>query len=108
MAATNKVLEDLVSRKEFREDRYYRIHVVSLHLPPLRDRREDIPLLAKHFLTKRLQEEKRPRQEITKEALEVLTEYPWPGNVQQLENIVEQAMIWSRGEPIRSEHLAVR
>ena len=54
--ATNKVLEDLISRKEFREDLYYRIHVVSLYLPPLRDRREDIPLLAKHFLAKRLQE----------------------------------------------------
>ena len=67
--------------------------MVSIYLPPLRDRREDIPLLAKHFLAKRLQEEKRPRQEFTKESLEILTEYPWPGNVRQLENVVEQAII---------------
>lgn len=105
MAATNKNLEELLQRKEFREDLYYRINVVSLYLPPLRERREDIPYLVKHFLAKRLEEEKRPPQEISKEALEILTRYHWPGNVRELENVVEQAMVWSRGEVIRPEHL---
>lgn len=105
MAATNKNLEALLQRKEFREDLYYRINVVSLYLPPLRERREDIPLLVKHFLAKRLEEDKRPAQEISKEALEILTRYHWPGNVRELENVVEQAMVWSRGEMIRPEHL---
>jgi len=105
VAATNKHLEELLRRKEFREDLYYRINVVSLYLPPLRDRREDIPLLAKHFLAKRLEEEKRPPQEFSKEALEVLSRHPWPGNVRQLENVVEQASVWCRDAVITPEHL---
>lgn len=105
IAATNKRLEDLVQRKTFREDLYYRINVVSLSLPALRDRRTDIPLLAKHFLAKRLQEDNRSSQEFSKEALEVLTRYHWPGNVRELENVIEQTLIWSRGNTILPEHL---
>ncbi|MEW6544420.1 MAG: sigma-54 dependent transcriptional regulator [Nitrospirota bacterium] len=105
IAATNKNLEDLVRRKQFREDLYYRIHVVSLFLPPLRDRRQDISLLARHFLSKRLEEDSRPEQEFSKEALEVLTRYHWPGNVRELENVVEQALVWSQGGTITTEHL---
>jgi len=105
MAATNKNLTDLLHRGEFREDMYYRINVVSIHLPALRDRREDIPLLAQHFLTKRLNEEHRPPQEFAKDALEVLTKYHWPGNVRELQNVVEQASIWCRESTIASEHL---
>ena len=106
VAATNRNLEDMVRKGQFREDLYYRINVISLFLPPLRERGEDIPLLAKHFLAKRVEEEKRPHIEFGKEALEVLTRYPWPGNVREMENIIEQAFIWSRNCPqITQEHL---
>lgn len=106
VAATNKNLDELVRKGQFREDLYYRINVIALFLPPLRERGEDIPLLAKHFLAKRLEEEKRPHQEFSKEALEYLTRYPWPGNVREMENIIEQAFIWSQGaDRITIEHL---
>jgi DNA-binding NtrC family response regulator len=106
VAATNRNLEDMVRKGQFREDLYYRINVISLFLPPLRERGEDIPLLAKHFLAKRVEEEKRPHIEFGKEALEVLTRYPWPGNVREMENIIEQAFIWSQNCPqITREHL---
>jgi two-component system response regulator AtoC len=107
IAATNKQLEELVRRREFREDLYYRVNVVSLLLPPLRERGQDILLLAKHFLNKRLEEENRPPQEFTKDALEILARYRWPGNVRELENVIEQAMIWSRGMTITADHLPV-
>lgn len=107
MAATNKSLENLLRRKEFREDLYYRINVVSLFLPPLRERREDIPYLAKHFLAQRRQEEKRSPQEFAKETLEILSKYNWPGNVRELENVIEQAMVWSGDATILPEHLPI-
>jgi two-component system, NtrC family, response regulator AtoC len=107
MAATNKNLEALLRRKEFREDLYYRINVVSLYLPPLRERREDIPYLAKHFLTQRRQEDKRSPQEFAKESLEILSKYNWPGNVRELENVIEQAMVWSGDATILPEHLPI-
>ncbi len=105
VAATNKVLEELLRRQEFREDLYYRINVVSLYLPPLRDRREDIPHLVQHILTRRLEADGRAPLEISKEALEVLAKYHWPGNVRELENVLEQALIWCRGATITPEHL---
>jgi two-component system response regulator AtoC len=105
VAATNKILEDLLRRQEFREDLYYRINVVSLYLPPLRDRREDIPHLAKHFLARRLEADGRAPLEISKEALEILANYHWPGNVRELENVLEQALIWCRGTTITPDHL---
>jgi two-component system response regulator AtoC len=106
VAATNKNLDELVRKGQFREDLYYRINVIALYLPPLRDRGEDIALLAKHFLAKRVEEEKRPRIEFSKDALETLARYPWPGNVRELENIVEQAFIWSQqAAQITPEHL---
>ncbi len=106
VTATNKNLDDLVRKSQFREDLYYRINVIALVLPPLRERGEDIPLLAKHFLEKRLDEERRPRIEFGKEALELLTRYSWPGNVRELENFVEQAFIWSQNATqITPEHL---
>ncbi|MGE3976320.1 MAG: sigma-54-dependent transcriptional regulator [Nitrospira sp.] len=106
VAATNKNLDDLVRKGQFREDLYYRINVIALFLPPLRERGEDIPLLAKHFLEKRLDEERRPQIEFGKNALELLTRYSWPGNVRELENFVEQAFIWSQhAEQITPEHL---
>jgi DNA-binding NtrC family response regulator len=106
VAATNKNLDELVRKGQFREDLYYRINVIALYLPPLRERGEDVPLLAKHFLAKRVEEEKRPHIEFGKEALELLTRYPWPGNVREMENIIEQAFIWSQHAPqITQEHL---
>ena len=106
IAATNKNLDELVRKGLFREDLYYRINVIALYLPPLRERGEDIPLLAKHFLVKRIEEEKRPAQEFSKDSLELISRYPWPGNVREMENIVEQAFIWSRGcHVITPEHL---
>ena len=106
IAATNKNLDELVRKGLFREDLYYRINVIALYLPPLRDRGEDIPLLAKHFLVKRIEEEKRPAQEFSKDSLELVSRYPWPGNVREMENIVEQAFIWSKGcHVITPEHL---
>lgn len=105
VAATNKQLDERVRRGEFREDLYYRINVVLLYLPPLRDRREDITLLAKHLLAKHLDGERRPSQEFSKDALELLMKYPWPGNVRELENVVEQVIIWSHGGTILPEHL---
>jgi len=106
VAATNKNLEELVRKGQFREDLYYRINVIALYLPPLRERGEDISLLAKHFLTKRIEEDNRPPQEFSKDAVDVLARYPWPGNVREMENIIEQAFIWSKGsDTITSEHL---
>ena len=106
VAATNKNLDDLVRKGQFREDLYYRINVIALYLPPLRERAEDIPLIANHFLEKRLEEAQRPPIEFGKEALELLTRYPWPGNVRELENFIEQAFIWSQhATEITPEHL---
>lgn len=106
IAATNKNLEELVRKNQFREDLYYRINVIALYLPPLRERGEDIPLLAKHFLSKRIEEDGRPHQEFSKEAVELLSRYPWPGNVREMENIIEQAFLWSKGTTsITPEHL---
>ncbi len=106
VAATNKNLDELVRKGQFREDLYYRINVIALYLPPLRERGEDIPLLAKHFLSKRLEEEKRPHIEFSREALELLTRYPWPGNVREMENVIEQAFLWSQNaSQITQEHL---
>ena len=106
VAATNKNLDELVRKGQFREDLYYRINVIALYLPPLRERGEDVPLLAKHFLAKRVEEDKRPSIEFGKDALELLTRYPWPGNVREMENIIEQAFIWSQNSAqITPEHL---
>jgi len=105
LAATNKDLTAMLRRGELREDIYYRINVVSIHLPPLRERPEDIPLLAQHFLARRADEEKRAPREFSQEAMEVLTKHHWPGNVRELENVVEQVSIWCRQAIIRPEHL---
>ena len=106
VAATNRNLDEMVRKNQFREDLYYRINVIALYLPPLRERGEDVALLAKHFLAKRIEEEKRPPQEFTKDSLELVSHYPWPGNVREMENIIEQAFIWSKGSPvITPEHL---
>jgi DNA-binding NtrC family response regulator len=97
IAATNKDLEGTVARAEFREDLYYRLNVIHLHLPPLRARLEDIPLLAQHFLTRCSRELERPVGGFAPDALAALNAHPWPGNVRELENTMKQALMTCRG-----------
>jgi DNA-binding NtrC family response regulator len=105
IAATNKDLEGTVVRAEFREDLYYRLNVIHLHLPPLRARQEDIPLLAQHFLTRYSRELERPVGGFAPEALDALSAHPWPGNVRELENTMKQALMTCRGYLITAEDL---
>ena len=100
IAATNKDLTQAIARGEFREDLFYRLHVVPIHLPPLRDRKEDIPDLAKHFLRRLNEKLKKDVRGFSPEALGQMMAYSWPGNVRQLENILERAVIMERAEQI--------
>ncbi len=95
VAATNVDLAERVSQGRFREDLYYRLNVVPVRTPPLRERPQDIPLLVDHFLDKICRFEKIPARQVTRETLDRLSEYPWPGNVRQLENAVEMAVVLS-------------
>lgn len=95
VAATNAELERRIEQGKFREDLYYRLNVVPIPIPPLRDRWQDIPLLVDHFLEKICRSEGMPPKRVYRETLEVLERYPWPGNVRQLENTVERAVILS-------------
>ncbi len=98
LAATNKDLKDMVEKGTFREDLYYRINVINITVPPLRDRKEDIPLLAEHFL-KRCAEEKQIKPKVlTKRALEKIFDYPWPGNIRELENEMERVTVLAGAE----------
>jgi two-component system nitrogen regulation response regulator NtrX len=93
IAATNKDLEEEISRGNFREDFFYRLNVIPFFVPPLRERREDIPLLAREFLREFGRESGRPRIEIGEEAIAVLKQYHWPGNVRELKNVIERVLI---------------
>ncbi|RMF89193.1 MAG: sigma-54-dependent Fis family transcriptional regulator, partial [Nitrospinota bacterium] len=93
IAATNKNLEELVNQGLFREDLYYRLNVIPINIPPLRERKSDIPLLVYHFIERFNKEKKRHIQGITPEAMEMLKRYHWPGNVRELENIIERIVI---------------
>src|SRR5271154_19146 len=95
IAATNVDLKQLVREGKFRDDLFYRLNVISVDLPPLRQRREDIPLLVQHFLQKYSEENERPKHRITTEALRPLVSYSWPGNVRELENTIERAVVLS-------------
>ena len=92
ISATNSDLEDRVHLGGFREDLYYRLNVIPIQLPPLRERREDVPLLAKHFLEKICTSMRRPVLGITQQALRALEQYGWPGNVREMENVIERAI----------------
>ena len=100
ISATNRNIEDLVRTGRFREDLYYRLNVVRLAVPPLRERREDIPLLAGHLLEKLRLRMGRPARTLTPQALDALIAYPFPGNIRELENILERAMITGEAETI--------
>ncbi len=103
VAATNVDLRQMVEEQRFREDLYYRLQVITIPLPPLRERKEDIPLLAQHFLGKYGEENQRPGLELLPEALDQLMEYDWPGNVRELENVIERAVVLCTGSRIGSE-----
>jgi two-component system NtrC family response regulator len=104
VAATNRSLQKLVKQGNFREDLYYRLNVVKIDLPPVRERSEDIPLLATHFCEKYAREGEMPKH-ISPEAMQLLLNYRWPGNVRELENAIERASVTSKDNTIRPENL---
>jgi DNA-binding NtrC family response regulator len=105
IAATNRPLREIVSLGEFREDLYYRLSVLNIYLPPLRERRDDIPLLVRRFIREISQQHDRPFRGITAEALQRLVEAPWPGNVRQLRNLVESMVVLAPGTEIRASDI---
>ncbi|KAA3596064.1 MAG: sigma-54-dependent Fis family transcriptional regulator [Candidatus Scalindua sp. AMX11] len=93
ISATNVDLTDAIKEKKFREDLFYRLNVITITIPPLRDRKEDIPLLVSHFLKIYQEKNDKPLEGISEETLEILTDYKWPGNVRELKNVVERAVV---------------
>ena len=108
IAATNRELEEEIRRGSFRTDLYYRLNVIALHLPTLRQRADDIPLLAEYFLDRIADMRKEPRKTLSAETLEALVSYTWPGNVRELENALERAVILSPDEDIQASALPER
>ena len=105
ISATNKNLEQLIKENKFRDDLYYRINTVAINLPPLKDRRDDIPLLIDHFLKKYSKEDNIPVKEFPDEVRHVLCKYPWPGNVRELENLIRALLVLSVGKSVRLKDL---
>ena len=105
IAATNTDLEDLIRQKTFRKDLYYRLNVIKIELPPLRRRKEDIPLLVKHFLEVFAEENGKDIEGLSPEVLEILERHPWPGNVRELENLIERAVVFAKAKVIGRENL---
>jgi two-component system response regulator HydG len=105
VSATNRDLQRLVKEGRFREDLFYRLNVVPLQLPPLRERGGDVALLARHFVAKLAPRIGRAVTAVSPEALELLVRHPWPGNVRELENVIEQALVFADGDAIRPQDL---
>ena len=105
IAATNRDLEASITERQFREDLYYRLNVFSIFVPPLRDRKPDIMLLADHFLAKYARQHKRQIRRISTPAIDMLVSYHWPGNVRELENILERAVLTCDGQVVHGHHL---
>jgi Nif-specific regulatory protein len=105
IVATNRDLETSITEKQFREDLYYRLNVFSIFVPPLRDRKPDIMLLADHFLAKYSRQHKRQIRRISTPAIDMLVSYHWPGNVRELENTIERAVVTCDGQVIHGHHL---
>src|SRR5216110_3090333 len=103
IAATNVDLRQMMEEGKFREDLFYRLHVISIQLPPLRDRKDDVPLLVQHFLHKYGEENRKAGLELMPDALDLLGDYDWPGNVRELENVIERAVVLSPGPRIGVE-----
>ena len=105
IAATNRNLEDDVKLGKFREDLFYRLNVMNLHIPPLREREDDIPLLAQHFLKKYIEKNRKDLKGFTPMAMDILTKSLWPGNARQLENVIERAVILAMSPYIADKDL---
>ena len=105
IAATNRDLEELVHRNKFREDLFYRLNVIPIRVPPLREREGDILLLARHFLQECCRKQKKPLKRLSPATLDLLEQYPWPGNVRELENLMERLIILTEGELIDTADL---
>jgi len=107
IAATNRDLEIAIKDGAFREDLFYRLNVISFKMPPLKSRKEDIPLLAEHFLHRFSQETNKPIDKLSREAMDELMLYDWPGNVRELENAIERAVVVGKGRDILAEDLPI-
>jgi DNA-binding NtrC family response regulator len=105
LSATNRELGQAIEERSFRQDLYYRLNVITIHVPPLRERKEDIPLLANHFLRRFSKEMNKPFDKISREALDEMMLYDWPGNVRELENAIERAVVIGRGRTVNVEYL---
>ncbi|MBI4767238.1 MAG: sigma-54-dependent Fis family transcriptional regulator [Deltaproteobacteria bacterium] len=105
VTATHRDLPPLIKENQFREDFYYRINVITIHIPPLRERKEDIPVLSDHFLKRFVEETGKHLEGFTAKALEQLISYSWPGNVRELKNVIERAVVIARGRMIGAEEL---
>ena len=108
IATTNQKLEKNVKEGKFREDLYYRLNVIPIFLPALRERKEDIPLLAHHFLRKYNRQNGAKIESISSQSLALMQDYNWPGNIRELENIIERAVVMTEGEVILPEYLSVK
>jgi DNA-binding NtrC family response regulator len=107
IAATNKEVSKEVAAERFRQDLYYRLNVITIHVPPLRERLQDVPLLAAHFLQKYARENHKAIVAIQQEAIEHLMKYNWPGNVRELENVIERAVVLAKGSVITLADLSL-
>jgi two-component system response regulator AtoC len=103
IAATNRDLEEMVARGQFREDLFFRLNVVCINLPPLRDRREEVPILTEYFLKKYSVQYNKPTSDISAETMRLFMDYDWPGNVRELENLIKRAVVLGSEAPIRKE-----
>jgi len=103
IAATNRDLEEMVARGQFREDLFFRLNVVCINLPPLRDRREEVPILTEYFLKKYSVQYNKPTSELSPETMRLFIDYDWPGNVRELENLIKRAVVLGSEAPIRKE-----
>ncbi|MBW1826506.1 MAG: sigma-54-dependent Fis family transcriptional regulator, partial [Deltaproteobacteria bacterium] len=107
IAATNRNIEDAIKNGIFRQDLYYRLNVISFKMPTLRERKEDIPLLAEHFLHRFSQETNKPTEKISRNAMDEMMLYEWPGNVRELENAIERAVVVGKGHTIMPDDLPI-
>jgi transcriptional regulator with PAS, ATPase and Fis domain len=108
IAATNQNLQEAIGKQKFREDLFYRLSVFPIHIPPLRERQDDIVPLANHFVEKYSRRMKKGEKSLSREAIVILERYHWPGNVRELENTIERSIILAEGKKIKPEHLAIR
>jgi transcriptional regulator with PAS, ATPase and Fis domain len=107
IAATNRNLEEAIKEKQFREDLYYRLNVITFEMPTLRERKEDIPLLSEHFLRRFIQETNKAVDRISREAMDELMLYEWPGNVRELSNSIERAVVVCKTHTIQPDDLPI-